>query len=156
MAFDVEISGISDGDIVMIVMIVMMTLVMVTLVMVMLMMVVLIALMYSLFTDAVNPTVGTFDVKLVKTGCLNLGISIGGDKPLWIADIKKGGVAHRFGSLQPGDALLAVDNQSLENAAPIDAVNLLKNSGRVVILTIRKESLNSMSELFIILLHFLF
>ena len=151
MAFDIEISGISDGDIVMIVMIVMVTLVMVTLVMVM-----LIALMCFLFTDAVNPTVGTFDVKLVKTGCLNLGISIGGDKPPRIADLKKGGVAHRFGSLQPGDALLAVDNQSLENAVPIDVVNLLKNSGRVVTLTIRKESLNSMSELFTIPWHFLF
>ena len=42
-----------------------------------------------IFTDAVNTTAGVFDVKLVRTGCLNLGISIGGDKlgDLWIADL---------------------------------------------------------------------
>ena len=103
-----------------------------------------------IFTDAVNTTAGVFDVKLVRTGCLNLGISIGGDKlgDLWIADLKKGGVAHRTGSLQPGDALLAIDGHSLENSAPIDAANLLKNSGNIVTLAMRRDSLNSFSESF--------
>ena len=103
-----------------------------------------------------NPTAGVFDVKLVRTGCLNLGISIGGDKlgDLWIADLKKGGVAHRMGSLQPGDAILAIDGHSLESSAPIDAANLLKNTGNIITLAMRRDSLSSFSECVILFLAF--
>lgn len=50
-----------------------------------------------------------------------------------------------MGMLQPGDVLLSINDQSLENANLRDAAQLLKNVGEVVVLQISKESTN-MSE----------
>ncbi len=50
--------------------------------------------------DTVVPTSGSFEVKLVKTPSLNLGIAINGSHrpgdPIWISNLKKGGVAYRY------------------------------------------------------------
>lgn len=101
-------------------------------------------------TDAMHPLGSIVEVKLIKNNSLNLGISIGGSKQpgdvIWIADIKKGGVASRVGALQPGDELLRVDGNSLETATPADAALLLKCSGNVVVLTVRKCNPTDISE----------
>eukprot|EP00118_Oscarella_pearsei_P010069 m.60011 g.60011 ORF g.60011 m.60011 type:complete len:1093 (+) comp34911_c0_seq1:176-3454(+) len=93
--------------------------------------------------ESVIPGTGTFDVKLVKRGG-SLGITINGDPdrsgPMWISQITKGGVAHRTGTLEPGDTLLAIDGRNLENAVLDDAISLLKTTGGIVTLQISKDA----------------
>ncbi|XP_067907531.1 glutamate receptor-interacting protein 2 isoform X3 [Heterodontus francisci] len=63
--------------------------------------------------------------------------------PLIISDIKKGSVAHRTGTLEPGDKLLAIDNIRLENCSMEDAVQILQQCDELVKLKIRKDEDNS-------------
>jgi C-terminal processing protease CtpA/Prc len=94
-------------------------------------------------TDAVVPTSGTFDVKMVKTSSLNLGITINGsdkrEDNIWISSLKKGGIACRMGTLKPGDVILAINGQSMEDCNLREAAHALRNAGDVVTLTISKE-----------------
>ncbi|CAI8031684.1 Glutamate receptor-interacting protein 2 [Geodia barretti] len=94
-------------------------------------------------TDAVVPTSGTFDVKMVKTSSLNLGITINGsdkrEDNIWISSLKKGGIACRMGTLKPGDVILAINGQSMQNCNLREAAHALRNAGDVVTLTISKE-----------------
>ena len=48
----------------------------------------------------------------------------------------------RMGMLQPGDVLLAINEQSLDNATLRDAANLLKDAGDVVTLKVSKDNAN--------------
>ena len=48
----------------------------------------------------------------------------------------------RMGMLQPGDVLLAINDQSLESANLRDAAQLLKNAGEIVALQISKDNTN--------------
>ncbi|KAM4021567.1 glutamate receptor-interacting protein 2 isoform 2-T2 [Anomaloglossus baeobatrachus] len=64
-------------------------------------------------------------------------------EPLIISDIKKGSVAHRTGTLEPGDKLLAIDNIRLDNCSMEDAVQILRQCEELVKLKIRKDEDNS-------------
>nr|XP_031326842.1 glutamate receptor-interacting protein 2 isoform X2 [Camelus dromedarius] len=64
-------------------------------------------------------------------------------EPLIISDIKKGSVAHRTGTLEPGDKLLAIDNIRLDNCPMEDAVQILRQCEDLVKLKIRKDEDNS-------------
>ncbi|KAG8137775.1 hypothetical protein E2320_003726 [Naja naja] len=63
--------------------------------------------------------------------------------PLVISDIKKGSVAHRTGTLELGDKLLAIDNIRLDNCSMEDAVQILQHCEELVKLKIRKDEDNS-------------
>ncbi|XP_043078380.1 glutamate receptor-interacting protein 2 isoform X2 [Puntigrus tetrazona] len=97
--------------------------------------------------ESVVPSSGTFHVKLQKKRGVELGITISASKkpgePLIISDIKKGSMAHRTGTLEPGDKLLAIDNIRLENCSMEDAVQILQQSEDLVKLKIRKDEDNS-------------
>ncbi|XP_061074796.1 glutamate receptor-interacting protein 2 [Conger conger] len=97
--------------------------------------------------ESVVPSSGTFHVKLPKKKGVELGITISAskkpDEPLIISDIKKGSMAHRTGTLEPGDKLLAIDNIRLENCSMEDAVQILLQSEDLVKLKIRKDEDNS-------------
>ncbi|XP_013053830.2 glutamate receptor-interacting protein 1 isoform X6 [Anser cygnoides] len=99
--------------------------------------------------ESVIPSSGTFHVKLPKKHNVELGITISspssrkpGD-PLVISDIKKGSVAHRTGTLELGDKLLAIDNIRLDNCSMEDAVQILQHCEDLVKLKIRKDEDNS-------------
>uniref|UniRef100_A0A803TIP0 Glutamate receptor interacting protein 1 n=1 Tax=Anolis carolinensis TaxID=28377 RepID=A0A803TIP0_ANOCA len=99
--------------------------------------------------ESVIPSSGTFHVKLPKKHNVELGITISspssrkpGD-PLVISDIKKGSVAHRTGTLELGDKLLAIDNIRLDNCSMEDAVQILQHCEELVKLKIRKDEDNS-------------
>ncbi|XP_069485836.1 glutamate receptor-interacting protein 1 isoform X4 [Ambystoma mexicanum] len=99
--------------------------------------------------ESVIPSSGTFHVKLPKKQNVELGITISspssrkpGD-PLVISDIKKGSVAHRTGTLELGDKLLAIDNIRLDNCSMEDAVQILQQCEDLVKLKVRKDEDNS-------------
>ncbi|XP_078207836.1 glutamate receptor-interacting protein 2 isoform X25 [Callithrix jacchus] len=98
--------------------------------------------------ESVIPSSGTFHVKLPKKRGVELGITISSasrkrGEPLIISDIKKGSVAHRTGTLEPGDKLLAIDNIRLDNCPMEDAVQILRQCEDLVKLKIRKDEDNS-------------
>ncbi|XP_036767358.2 glutamate receptor-interacting protein 2 isoform X2 [Manis pentadactyla] len=98
--------------------------------------------------ESVIPSSGTFHVKLPKRRGVELGITISSasrkrGEPLIISDIKKGSVAHRTGTLEPGDKLLAIDNIRLDNCPMEDAVQILRQCEDLVRLKIRKDEDNS-------------
>ncbi|XP_045390687.1 glutamate receptor-interacting protein 2 [Lemur catta] len=98
--------------------------------------------------ESVIPSSGTFHVKLPKRRGVELGITISSasrrrGEPLIISDIKKGSVAHRTGTLEPGDKLLAIDNIRLDNCPMEDAVRILRQCQDLVKLKIRKDEDNS-------------
>ncbi|XP_049616263.1 glutamate receptor-interacting protein 1 isoform X5 [Syngnathus scovelli] len=99
--------------------------------------------------ESVIPSSGTFHVKLPKKPGVELGITISspsnrkaGD-PLIISDIKKGSVAHRTGTLELGDKLLAIDNIRVETCSMEEAVQILRQCEELVKLKIRKDEDNS-------------
>uniref|UniRef100_A0A2K5Q8M2 Glutamate receptor interacting protein 2 n=1 Tax=Cebus imitator TaxID=2715852 RepID=A0A2K5Q8M2_CEBIM len=101
-----------------------------------------------LLPESVIPSSGTFHVKLPKKRGVELGITISSasrkrGEPLIISDIKKGSVAHRTGTLEPGDKLLAIDNIRLDNCPMEDAVQILRQCEDLVKLKIRKDEDNS-------------
>ncbi|XP_056131868.1 glutamate receptor-interacting protein 1 [Lampris incognitus] len=99
--------------------------------------------------ESVIPSSGTFHVKLPKKPGVELGITISSPsnrKPgdaLIISDIKKGSVAHRTGTLELGDKLLAIDNVRVENCTMEEAVQILQQCEELVKLKIRKDEDNS-------------
>ncbi|XP_035221591.1 glutamate receptor-interacting protein 2-like isoform X2 [Stegodyphus dumicola] len=94
--------------------------------------------------EAVVPSSGTFIVKLVKRDA-DIGISVTAPRnrqvgePLIISDIKKGSVAHRTGSIQPGDKLLAINSLRTENCTVEDVTAVLLTCTDIVKLRIRKD-----------------
>ncbi|KAF7210008.1 transcript variant X1 [Nothobranchius furzeri] len=96
--------------------------------------------------ESVVPSSGTFHVKLPKRRGVELGITISAskkpEKPLIISDIKKGSIAHRTGTLEPGDRLLAIDSVRLENCTMEDAMHVLQQAEDMVKLRIQKDEDN--------------
>ncbi|KAM7404884.1 hypothetical protein PAMP_012193 [Pampus punctatissimus] len=96
--------------------------------------------------ESVVPSSGTFHVKLPKRRGVELGITISASKkpgkPLIISDIKKGSIAHRTGTLEPGDRLLAIDCVRLENCTMEDAMHVLQQAEDMVKLRIQKDEDN--------------
>eukprot|EP00800_Vazella_pourtalesii_P012329 TRINITY_DN2913_c0_g2_i5.p1 TRINITY_DN2913_c0_g2~~TRINITY_DN2913_c0_g2_i5.p1 ORF type:complete len:867 (-),score=220.48 TRINITY_DN2913_c0_g2_i5:132-2732(-) len=95
--------------------------------------------------EAVTPSSGTFSIKLMRSGLPSLGVTLNGPVQgergaIWIAKIKKGGVAYRSGGLQIGDVLLEINGQSLSHCTLSDAVHLLQEPDDLVTLKISKET----------------
>ncbi|GFS78235.1 glutamate receptor-interacting protein 1 [Trichonephila clavipes] len=74
---------------------------------------------------------------------INLGVQAARNReygePLIISDIKKGSIAHRTGTIQPGDKLLAINSLRTENCTVDDATAILHTCTDVVKLRIRKD-----------------
>uniref|UniRef100_A0AC34QT36 PDZ domain-containing protein n=1 Tax=Panagrolaimus sp. JU765 TaxID=591449 RepID=A0AC34QT36_9BILA len=93
--------------------------------------------------ESVLPSTGMFTVKLAKRGN-NLGIicrsETNGEKgePVIISEIRTGSVAHRCGSIQRGDQIIAIDNIPLDTCTVEEAVRLMQRSGDVVKLSVKK------------------
>lgn len=94
-------------------------------------------------TDSIVPSTGIFTVKLARQTS-GLGITITASKnnpedPFIISDIRRGSAAHRIGTLQTGDRLLAIDNQNLDHTSLDAAFEILQNSPNdIVTLKIEK------------------
>ncbi|GIY46084.1 hypothetical protein CDAR_292931 [Caerostris darwini] len=94
--------------------------------------------------EAVVPSSGIFIVKLARKGS-DLGISLTAARnrhfgePLIIADVLKGSIAHRTGTIQPGDKLLAINSIRTENCTIEDATAILHTCTDIVKLRIRKD-----------------
>ncbi|KAL4646334.1 glutamate receptor-interacting protein 2-like [Arapaima gigas] len=97
--------------------------------------------------ESVVPSSGTFHVKLPKRKGVDLGIVLSASKrpgqPLVISDIRKGSIAHRTGTLEPGDKLLAIDSIRLENCTMENAMHILQQSDDLVKLKIQKDEDNA-------------
>ncbi|KAJ8333250.1 hypothetical protein SKAU_G00421460 [Synaphobranchus kaupii] len=97
--------------------------------------------------ESVIPSSGTFHVKLPKKKGVELGIVISASKrpgeALIISDIRKGSIAHRTGTLEPGDRLLAIDSVRVESCSMEDALQILQQSEDLVKLKIQKDEDNS-------------
>ncbi|XP_061689480.1 glutamate receptor-interacting protein 2 [Syngnathoides biaculeatus] len=97
--------------------------------------------------ESVVPSSGTFHVKLPKKRGVELGLTISANKkegePLIISDIKKGSMAHRTGTLEPGDKLLSIDNVRLDSCSREEAEQILQQCEELVKLKIRKDEDNS-------------
>uniref|UniRef100_A0A3B1JLV7 Glutamate receptor interacting protein 2a n=1 Tax=Astyanax mexicanus TaxID=7994 RepID=A0A3B1JLV7_ASTMX len=96
--------------------------------------------------ESVIPSSGTFQVKLPKRRGVELGITISASKkagrPLIISEIKRGSIAHRTGTLEPGDRLLAIDNVKLEHCGMEEAMAILHQAEDMVRLRIQKDEDN--------------
>ncbi|XP_073765837.1 glutamate receptor-interacting protein 2a isoform X2 [Danio rerio] len=96
--------------------------------------------------ESVIPSSGTFQVKLPKRRGVELGITISASKkagkPLIISEIQKGSIAHRIGTLEPGDRLLAIDNVRLDNCGMEEAMMVLQQAEGMVKLRIQKDEDN--------------
>ncbi|XP_056266492.1 discs large homolog 1-like protein isoform X1 [Pseudoliparis swirei] len=88
------------------------------------------------------------ELKLVK-GPKGLGFSIAGgvgnqhipgDNSIYVTKVIEGGAAHKDGTLQIGDKLLAVNSSCLEEVSHEHAVTALKNTPDVVYLQLAKPS----------------
>ncbi|KAI5755545.1 hypothetical protein M8J77_017845 [Diaphorina citri] len=94
--------------------------------------------------DTVVPTSGVFTVKLAKNKHSNLGITIqssgGPDNQMIISEIGMGSVAHRSGTLIPGDRILSVNNHSLQDCSLEQASEILHSCADVVTLVVQKET----------------
>uniref|UniRef100_S4R8A7 PDZ domain-containing protein n=1 Tax=Petromyzon marinus TaxID=7757 RepID=S4R8A7_PETMA len=99
--------------------------------------------------ESVIPSSGTFHVTLPKKKGVELGITITSpthrkpSEPLVITEIKKGSVAHRLGTLEPGDRLLAINHTRLETSSVDETVHILQQSDDFVKLKVRKDEDNS-------------
>ena len=88
--------------------------------------------------DSVVPSSGTFVLKLNKRPNQALGITVSAPRnrsfgePLLISGVVSGSIAHRTGSLSPGDKLIAINQHMLDNCTIEDAVQILKNSHDIV------------------------
>ncbi|XP_072537526.1 glutamate receptor-interacting protein 2a isoform X2 [Salminus brasiliensis] len=96
--------------------------------------------------ESVIPSSGTFQVKLPKRRGVELGITISASKkpsrPLIISEIRRGSIAHRTGTLEPGDRLLAIDNVKLEHCGMEEAMAILQQAEDMVRLRIQKDEDN--------------
>lgn len=98
--------------------------------------------------ESVVPSSGTFAVKLPKRGgCLGITVTSPKNRqqgePLLISSIKKGSVAHRTGTIQPGDKLLAINSIRMDACTVDDAAQILLECGEIVKLRIRKDDVFS-------------
>ncbi|XP_054275201.1 glutamate receptor-interacting protein 1-like [Macrosteles quadrilineatus] len=92
--------------------------------------------------QTVMPTSGIFTVKLANNKVAGLGITISGCNlyrgSMTISNIRPGSVAHRCGTLSPGDRILSVNNHSLADLSPDQAVAILHSTQDIVTLVVNK------------------
>lgn len=91
------------------------------------------------------PSHGVFTVKLAKRGGANLGIVVreagagGKGEAVVVAEVRTGSVAHRCGSIAPGDRIVAIDNIPTATCTVDEAVRLLHRSADIVKLRVQKN-----------------
>ncbi|GFR74002.1 glutamate receptor-interacting protein 1 [Elysia marginata] len=107
-------------------------------------------------TESVTPSSGTYIVKLAKKSS-DTGITVNSTPctksskdSLFISDVRKGSVAHRTGSVQPGDKLLAINDVRLDTCTSEDAMHLLELPDDIVKLKLKREDPDEGNEGFII------
>ncbi|KAL8608811.1 hypothetical protein ACOMHN_051416 [Nucella lapillus] len=92
--------------------------------------------------ESVTPSCGTYTIRLVKKAG-GTGITIGGRRrttdPLVVTDVRQGSPAHRCGSIQPGDKLLAINDVCLDTFTVEDAMHLLELPDELVKLKIQRD-----------------
>ncbi|XP_071810478.1 glutamate receptor-interacting protein 1-like isoform X1 [Asterias amurensis] len=94
--------------------------------------------------ESVVPSSGVFSVKL-PIADQGLGITLSAPKnrkpgdALLISDVKKGSVAHRTGTLEPGDHLLAIDDIHLETFSVEEAAHILRQADDIIKLRVKKD-----------------
>ncbi|XP_076447578.1 glutamate receptor-interacting protein 2-like isoform X2 [Babylonia areolata] len=92
--------------------------------------------------ESVTPTSGTYTVKLVKKAG-GTGITVGGRRrttdPLVVTDVRRGSPAHRCGSIQPGDKLLAINDVCLDSCTVEDAMHLLELPDELVKIKVQRD-----------------
>ncbi|KAF7987423.1 hypothetical protein HCN44_003185 [Aphidius gifuensis] len=89
---------------------------------------------------SVVPNSGVFTVRVARPfgGQPDLGLTV--NEELIIAEVRRGSLSYRTGSLSPGDRLMAIDGQKLDPGDLRQAAQLLHRPGTsVVALTIRKS-----------------
>ncbi|KAK6619093.1 hypothetical protein RUM44_003475 [Polyplax serrata] len=91
--------------------------------------------------DTVVPSSGIFLVKLIKRGSAGLGITMTASKRngFIVCEMKKGSIAHRAGSLVPGDKLLAINNVPLDQCSVEYASHIFQQSSNIVTLKVQRE-----------------
>lgn len=92
----------------------------------------------------VVPASGVFTVLVARPlgGQPDLGLTV--NEELRVAEVRRGSLAYRTGSLAPSDRLLAIDSQKLDPGDLRQAAQLLHRPGSsVVALTVRKPDLDS-------------
>lgn len=92
----------------------------------------------------VVPSSGVFTVRVARPlgGQPDLGLTV--NEELIIAEVRRGSLAYRTGSLSPGDYLMAIDGQKLDTGDLRQAAQLLHRPGTsVVALTIRKPDITT-------------
>lgn len=67
----------------------------------------------------------------------------GGGEPLLISEVVRGSPAHRSGTMQPGDKLLAIDSTRLDHLTLEDARACLQSCHNIVTLRVQKDDLYS-------------
>lgn len=67
----------------------------------------------------------------------------GSGEPLLISEVVRGSPAHRSGTMQPGDRLLAIDSTRLEHLTLDDAKSILNCCDDIVTLRVQKDELYS-------------
>ncbi|XP_055881782.1 glutamate receptor-interacting protein 2-like [Biomphalaria glabrata] len=107
-------------------------------------------------TESVTPSSGVYIVRLGKRSG-DTGITISGSlnkqgtkDALYISDVRRGSVAHRTGSIQSGDTLLAINDVRLDTCTPEDAMHLLELPDDIVKLKLRRDDPDEGNEGFII------
>ncbi|XP_071484782.1 glutamate receptor-interacting protein 2-like [Diadema antillarum] len=94
--------------------------------------------------ESVVPSSGTFNVKLPVSE-MGLGITLTSPKHrrqgdgLLISTVKKGSVANRSGTLEPGDQVLAIDDIHLDSITVEEAMHLLAQADEIVKLKVKKN-----------------
>ncbi|XP_041459236.1 glutamate receptor-interacting protein 2-like isoform X1 [Lytechinus variegatus] len=94
--------------------------------------------------ESVVPSSGVFNVKLPVSE-MGLGITLTSLKHrklgdgLLISTVKKGSVANRSGTLEPGDQVLAIDDIHLDSITVEEAMHLLAQADEIVKLKVKKN-----------------
>ncbi|KAJ8047083.1 Glutamate receptor-interacting protein 2 [Holothuria leucospilota] len=94
--------------------------------------------------ETVVPSSGVFNVKL-PVGEAGLGLTLTSPRGrhmgdgLMISQVKKGSIAHRSGTLEPGDNLLAIDDIHIDSFSVDEAIHLLRQADDVVKLRVKKD-----------------
>lgn len=94
--------------------------------------------------ESVVPSSGVFNVKLPVSE-MGLGITLTSLKHrklgdgLLISTVKKGSVANRSGTLEPGDQVMAIDDIHLDSITVEEAMHLLAQADEIVKLKVKKN-----------------
>ncbi|KAM8939670.1 tyrosine-protein phosphatase non-receptor type 13 [Pelodytes ibericus] len=95
-------------------------------------------------SDVYSPEAGVVHVVLKKPVCGELGFSlVGGEFGIFVKSINPGGVADIEGSLQVGDRLLQVNEESMIGATHAKAVASIRNAKGFVQIDVAREAMPS-------------